>query len=114
MPAADLLIIKDVLQHLSNKSIQSFLPKLEKFKYALLTNDIRCLVSLRSLFSRLKIETPRVNKKIPDGGWRPVSLRDSPFSIEAAPLAYYEVPFNKGIFELLFQKEILLWRNSGQ
>ncbi|NGX59354.1 MAG: Trans-aconitate 2-methyltransferase [Chlamydiae bacterium] len=40
LPKADLLICKDVLQHLPNADIQDFLKKISKFKHCLLTNDI--------------------------------------------------------------------------
>lgn len=40
LPAADLLICKHVLQHLSNQDIISFLPQLKKFKYCLITNQV--------------------------------------------------------------------------
>ncbi|WP_210647661.1 class I SAM-dependent methyltransferase, partial [Helicobacter bilis] len=40
LPAADLLLCKDVLQHPTNAKIQSFIDNLYKFKYALITNDI--------------------------------------------------------------------------
>jgi hypothetical protein len=40
-PGGDLLLIKDVLQHLSNHSVQEFLEKvLPRYRYALITNDI--------------------------------------------------------------------------
>lgn len=112
LPPADLLIAKDVLQHLSNDSIATFIPKLTQFRYALLTNDVRCLVSLRGLFGRFLIDTPRANTNIADGDWRPVRLREPPFAIDTSPLAYYEVPFDKGLFRLQFQKEILLWQRK--
>lgn len=40
LPAADLLVCKDVLQHLSNEDIQAFLPQLSKYNYCLITNDV--------------------------------------------------------------------------
>ncbi|MFL6107076.1 MAG: methyltransferase domain-containing protein, partial [Marmoricola sp.] len=40
LPEADLLICKDVLQHLPDEAVLRFLAQLPKFKYALLTNDL--------------------------------------------------------------------------
>lgn len=39
LPSADLLICKDVLQHLTNKQAAVILSKIHRFKYALITND---------------------------------------------------------------------------
>lgn len=40
LPAADLLIVRQVLQHLSNKNIQTILGKSKSFRYVLITEDI--------------------------------------------------------------------------
>lgn len=40
LPKSDLLICKDVLQHLSNKDILQFIPQLKKYKYCLITNEV--------------------------------------------------------------------------
>ena len=40
-------------------------------------------------------------------------MREEPFAIVASALAYYEVPFDRGIFRLQFQKEVLLWCNPA-
>ena len=39
LPAADLLLVKDVLQHWSNADIAAFLPQLSKYKSALITGS---------------------------------------------------------------------------
>ena len=39
LPKADLIILKDVLQHLSNNNIKRVMSKLKLFKYALIIND---------------------------------------------------------------------------
>jgi SAM-dependent methyltransferase len=38
LPAAEILIVKDVLQHWSNADIQAFLPQLRNYRGALITN----------------------------------------------------------------------------
>lgn len=70
VPPADLLIIKDVLQHLPNDTVKSFIKTiLPKYKYALITNCI--------------IPTDELNKDIEAGGFRPLDLRKPPFNLAA-------------------------------
>lgn len=66
--SGDLLIVKDVLQHLPNDQIIYFRDNiLPKFKYALITNDY----SLDSIDN---------NKNVKYGEWRPLDLMASPFN----------------------------------
>lgn len=67
LPTADLLIIKDVLQHWPNKDILDFLPRLSSFKYALITN---CILG------------NYVNVDIPLGIFRPLNLSTPPFNCD--------------------------------
>lgn len=64
LPTADLLIVKDVLQHWPNKDILAFFPRLFSFKYALITN---CILG------------NYVNVDIPLGIFRPLNLNAPPF-----------------------------------
>ncbi|WP_099864626.1 class I SAM-dependent methyltransferase [Pararhizobium haloflavum] len=73
LPQADLIIAKDVLQHWSNASILDFLPVLQRYRHALITNCV----------------TPdglSQNSDIADGDFRPVDLRLEPFSMAAEPV----------------------------
>lgn len=73
---ADLLICKDVLQHLPNSYIHNFLKILPKFKYAIITNDIDDLHPQNN------------NADLPvAGGFRPIDLRAEPFNLHST-LAY--------------------------
>ena len=73
---ADLLICKDVLQHLPNDYIHNFLKILPKFKYAIITNDID------------DVRPENNNTDLPvAGGFRPIDLRAEPFNL-ASTLAY--------------------------
>jgi SAM-dependent methyltransferase len=73
LPSADLLICKDVFQHLSNRSIQSYLQVFKaRYRFLLITNDDWPAEDL-------------VNSEINDGGWRPIRLDRKPFS-EPAPI----------------------------
>jgi SAM-dependent methyltransferase len=68
VPAADLLILKDVIQHWTNEDVLRFIPQLSKFKYALITN-----VSHKG--------SPLTNSESVIGGFRPVDLTAAPFSV---------------------------------
>jgi glycosyltransferase involved in cell wall biosynthesis len=70
LPEADLLLCKDVLQHLPNEEILSLLSQLKKFKHCLIVND----VDPDSLTGN--------NWNIPLGGLRDLDLTKSPFNIK--------------------------------
>lgn len=76
---ADLLLIKDVMQHWPNKKIQFFIENiLPNFKYALITNDY-C--------------TKDVNHNVPSGGYRPIDLEAAPFNVKGLKvLLDYSIP----------------------
>ncbi|HLQ91670.1 MAG TPA: class I SAM-dependent methyltransferase, partial [Xanthobacteraceae bacterium] len=66
LPAADLLVCKDVLQHLPNETATAYLSAFRKtYKFSLVTND----------------EEPEhlQNIDIQVGGWRPLRLDQEPF-----------------------------------
>lgn len=70
LPAAELLIVKDVLQHLSDSAVARFLPHLSRYRYALLTNCVNP-------------RGPTVNRDIADGDFRYLDLRLAPFHLQA-------------------------------
>lgn len=72
LPEADLLICKDVLQHLSNQDIHLFISKLNKFKYCIIQNDI---------YSDVPAVNSQLNTDIARGEGRPLDLSKPPFSI---------------------------------
>ena len=77
LPEADLLICKDVLQHLPNEEISSLLPQFSKFKHCLITNDVDP-VSLTSN-----------NPNIPSGSYRPIDLTKPPFNLSGKKILTY-------------------------
>ena len=77
LPPADLLICKDVLQHLSNEDISSFIQQLPKFKFCLITND----VDRRTLSSS--------NPDIHTGGFRQLDLTKAPFNLAGTVALIY-------------------------
>lgn len=70
LPTADLILVKDVLQHLPNEAVFSFLQCLPKYRYALITNCINPKGATQ-------------NVDIALGGCRYLDLRLPPFNVNA-------------------------------
>jgi hypothetical protein len=79
LPQADLMICKDVLQHLPNSYIRDFIPKFSKYKYCLITNDI----DYGPLYDR------NLNADIKMGWGRCIDLTLPPFNVKGVPLIRY-------------------------
>lgn len=107
IPPADLVIVKDVLQHLSNRSVQTFLRKLPRFRFALITNDARRRRRMPWPLRFLKQNMVRANCDIQDGGSRPLQLLRAPFGLSGRQLATYNLEIGNAIYT----KQILLWKN---
>ena len=77
MPGADLLLCKDVFQHLPNADIRYYLSGFRRsFKYMLVTNDA--------------CPEAEANLDIPSGGWRPIRLDRPPFDQQCAVLHVWD------------------------
>ena len=96
LPYAELIILKDVLQHWSHQSIQSFMPKIANFKFIMITNCVNPT-------------GPTANDDISDGNFRYLDLRRPPFSYEMTKVLEFtnssEVP---SVSENLRWKKIVL------
>lgn len=77
LPKADLLICKDVLQHLPFHDVLSIITQFSKFKYCLIIND----VDPQTLTC--------VNKDIPRGHYRLLDLTQPPFSVKGKKVLSY-------------------------
>ncbi len=86
LPPADLLIMKDVMQHWSNDDILTFLPRLNSFRQALITNGFH--PSLKNL----------LNSDITAGAFRPIDLRISPFNLPGTYIHWLQFDEPKWIF----------------
>lgn len=75
LPSGDLVICKDVLQHLPNSCIFALLAKFKKFHYCVIVNDRH----LRS----------RKNKDTYIGGYRPIDLTAAPFFLQPREIFNY-------------------------
>ena len=88
LPAADLLIVKDVLQHWSNADILAFLPQLQNYRVALITHG----------FPRQALAY--VNCDMPTGfHYRPVDPGKPPFNVKGQ----FVFKFHAGDPKLIFQ-----------
>jgi len=102
LPDAELIILKDVLQHWSYQSIRSFLPKIARYKFALITTCVNP-------------NGPTDNRDILDGDFRPLDLTQPPFSCEMAKV--FEFTNRRGVFGLRhiprWKKIVLLQQNDA-
>ena len=81
LPSADLLICKDVLQHLTFENISLFLQQLSKYKHCLITNDCGNIYIEGRIQENLDTKT---------GGYRPLDLTLPPFNLKAERIFYYQ------------------------
>jgi SAM-dependent methyltransferase len=110
--SADLLICKDVLQHLPNSIISDFLTRtLLQYRWAILTNDARFSIpgGFRNLWRRIDPYGP-ANVDTNGGGYHTLLLRQSPFNLKAKLLLRYDLSLR----EAIFTKEVLLWENPNK
>lgn len=83
LPSGDLLICKDVLQHLPNKQVFSILEKSKKFKYCLFINDID------------PVGNNPPHQDINCGEYRLLDLTRFPFNVQAIAVSSYFSGANK-------------------
>lgn len=76
LPKADLVTIRQVLQHLNNDQIQSVLNKVSKFKYALITEHVPIGKSVEPNID--KIAGPHIRMRVNSG----VFIDQPPFSMK--------------------------------
>lgn len=93
LPSADLLICKDVLQHLPIAKIKEFITILPRFKYALITNDIG---------------TNNNTEILPTQG-RTLDLREDPFYLDCSIV--FEIQENCPKSWGIKSKPVMLWKN---
>jgi hypothetical protein len=97
LPPADLLVCKDVLQHLPNATVKAYLAAFrKKYKFLLITND----------------EEPAhlQNIDIDIGGWRTLRLDQEPFCEPSAVVLSWTVLWGKATTR---KATSLLYGNSG-
>jgi SAM-dependent methyltransferase len=77
LPTGDLLICRDVLQHLPNNEIQKVISQIHKFKYCIFTHSVDP-ISLSS-----------DNRNIRMGDCRPLDLSAAPFNLDGYVVMHY-------------------------
>lgn len=105
IPHADLLIVKEVLQHLPNKDVIAILEKAKNYKFAIFINDISH--HIRGNWKQMWRWQPccPTNTDIESGGYRLLDLRNPPFSLQAKCMVTYENTYK----DRHWKKEVLLW-----
>jgi SAM-dependent methyltransferase len=86
LPSADLLIVKDVLQHWPNSDIVAFLPQLAKYRFALITNG----------FAASRVA--KLNADIKVGNCRAVNLALAPFNLPGCFVFGFQADEPKWVF----------------
>jgi hypothetical protein len=119
LPSADLLICKDVLQHLPTSDIYKLISSFSNYKSIIICNDIyirgsvlfeikefiqlrKRLKLLLTLSNPFFLHRRKNNKKITAGQFRGINLEKKPFSkildnFQIKVLADYDGPFRPGI-----------------
>jgi SAM-dependent methyltransferase len=101
LPPADLLIVKDVLQHWSDETIRTFLPVLPRYRLALITNCVNPAGGTENL-------------PIADGDFRYLDVRLAPFRVNAREVFSFSNyrPLPKRLIEKpRWVKKVLLVQN---
>lgn len=96
LPAADLLLCKDVLQHLPLEDIYLLIEQFHKFKYCIIQNDV----------DYLNGKDPNHNGQILRGNGRSLDLTEPPFSLRGEKVLTYQEKDGMNI------KQITLFRNQ--
>ena len=126
IPDADLLISKDVLQHLPTVDVVSFLNQISNFDYAIICNDINILeisftkmreiiafkkrIQLLSQFKSPKLpKKNRNNSEICAGEFRGIDLQIDPFSSSLKNLKILKIIDYDGPYRVGLKKRIYLF-----
>lgn len=102
LPTADLLLVKDVLQHLSNENIRAFFPILNRYRLCLITNCVNP-------------HGPTVSKDIRDGEFRYLDLRLAPYELQAEEVfefTNHRPGWLGSLVKLRWKKKVLLIDNQ--
>lgn len=109
LPEAELLICKDVLQHLARLDIDSLLSQLQKFDFVLICNDIHLDISLWRKF-RFAIQIRARLRRFLRLGWPFYFARLLPNNSEICSGGYRGVDLESPIFASHFKQFTLLER----
>jgi len=110
LPPADLVLCKDVLQHLPNDAVREFLGKLPACRWAILVNDVlrTSRGGWRTLWGHRRDPMPPVNSDIRPGEKRDLQLLQPPFNLDATLALRYVVRYG----QTRWIKEVIVWENK--
>lgn len=101
LPAADLLLVKDVLQHLPNPLVQDYLNHFKaNYRWLIITND--------------DLPQSDLNREITAGGWRPLRLDLPPFEERCTTLAQWVVLTESSMTLHRKRTELILGQGTRQ
>jgi SAM-dependent methyltransferase len=83
LPEGELMVCKDVLQHLQNADIATFLSRIGKYRHCLITNDL----AISKTDSMELTESNRENRE--RGENRPLDLTKPPFNVKGSKVLNY-------------------------
>jgi hypothetical protein len=89
LPSADLVLCKDVLQHLPTADVNEYLDWFQAhYKYAIVTNDISCVSAQADATDD---PTGYANIEIEHGAYRPIRLDLPPFDRKVVSLLEWQI-----------------------
>lgn len=113
LPTGDVLIAKDVLQHLSNESVLSLLKRTKNaFQYCIFVNDCKKILNYKKFFIPLRKTLGQPNRDMEDGGSRPLLLTEFPFLCDAVESMQYDTYITSKYGTAVYTKELLVIRNK--
>jgi SAM-dependent methyltransferase len=89
LPKADLLICKDVLQHLSIDNVHQAIKKFKDYKYVIIVNDVD------------PVTYTAVNAKIKDGQYRLLDITQAPFKVKGVKVLSYKAKTSHEVKQVL-------------
>jgi SAM-dependent methyltransferase len=99
IPGSDLLVMKDVLQHLSNAEVKKFSDHVfPKFKYCLITNSFGKINTNATEISWMKA---RQNVDIESGGFRCLDLLREPYNLKGVNIFEHFRPWEQSMTVLI-------------
>ncbi|HUR78323.1 MAG TPA: class I SAM-dependent methyltransferase [Acidimicrobiales bacterium] len=109
LPDADLVLIKEVLQHLPTDDVLALLAKVAQYPYVIVVNDIAHRWRRRWFGRDRWHPMPPTNTDVEPGGYRLLDLRQPPFGVVATSLGTYRNRFEGA----QWVKEVLLLQAAG-
>ncbi|WP_369321771.1 class I SAM-dependent methyltransferase [Mycobacterium adipatum] len=107
LPAGDLLIVKDVLQHLPNPDIHRIANLIGRYAYVLVTNTVSAELRRND---GSPVYTQSVNTDLAPGGMRPIDVLAEPFGWEGREVHRYK-SFRGGLGAWETKSTVLLARD---